>query len=657
MMRRIWPPKVSAAWLAGIVLAAAVICSFSPLARRWRIESADSSVAIISDFRELLPLIRQAGLELDDALEMLKERGLRGLMVSELTGDDAANGIGYAEILNAALGESEGTYISALPRAPENADKWITMRLTPHGSAAKPGPVHLPLPSNMMKNVGIIPDIDGLEAARRAGLAVFYRPAPTMGTLVRNASDALRAVASEYRIAAFAPSGEIVPGYPDVELIASVSREMNIPVAMVEFSRQLGASALNSRAAPLLLPLHSVTNEELMARNISRSALIDRLVRAALERSVRLLMLRPAPQNMGISNFSSYADEVSELSRKLTLRGFNMAWPEPIFAMGGWGVSPAASFSLSAVFLLTLWSFAVRMGIMSRHEQSDSVPRTVSRAMLRRKEPLSVMFIIAFLALLALLSAAVWRLPSAARLIGALTAPLVVTEASLLALGSPQSRNTAGELSVRIAASFAAAVIGGLAVASFFSLPSYMLRLSTFSGVKLTLMLPPLLVLIHDLRSRIHPESLTQIASRPPLWGELMLCGVLLLGLALMVFRSDNVAFIPGFEANIRESLERWLIARPRTREVFIGWPSLLILAFLMRKNLWEKYREVFRIGVVLGFSSIVNSFCHFHTPLAFILLREFNGLWTGVLLGIAAAAAVRFAGPALIRAVRPLCE
>ena len=41
-------------------------------------------------------------------------------------------------------------------------------------------------------------------------------------------------------------------------------------------------------------------------------------------------------------------------------------------------------------------------------------------------------------------------------------------------------------------------------------------------------MLPPLLVLLHDLRRRVHPESLEDILSRPPLWGELMLCGVLL---------------------------------------------------------------------------------------------------------------------------------
>ena len=139
-----------------------------------------------------------------------------------------------------------------------------------------------------------------------------------------------------------------------------------------------------------------------------------------------------------------------------------------------------------------------------------------------------------------------------------------------------------------------------------------------------SLLLPPLLVLLHDLRNRVHPESLNALLSRPPLWGELMLGGVLLVLLGVMLFRSDNVPFIPGFEAKVRAALERWLVARPRSKEVFLGYPSLLLLAFAVKNGLWARYREVLRVGAALGFSSVVNSFCHFHTPVSFILIREF---------------------------------
>ena len=246
-----------------------------------------------------------------------------------------------------------------------------------------------------------------------------------------------------------------------------------------------------------------------------------------------------------------------------------------------------------------------------------------------------------------LLAIGIYKVASIARLAGALTAPLIATEASLLAMDE--------ERRGKIIKAFLYAVIGGLALASFFSVTSYMLRLRTFSGVKFTLILPPALVLLHDLKRRIHPESLIEFLSRPPLWGELALIGVLLAGIGLILFRSGNVAFIPGFEVKIRVTLEKLLIARPRTREVFIGYPSILLLNFLVAKNLFAHYREIFRVGVALGFSSVINSFCHFHTPLMLILLREFNGLWTGLIVGLIVVALVKFVVIPALRIIRPI--
>ena len=252
-----------------------------------------------------------------------------------------------------------------------------------------------------------------------------------------------------------------------------------------------------------------------------------------------------------------------------------------------------------------------------------------------------------FSVLTLILALSTFKINFVARLIGAFRAPLIAVEASLTAMEENKNR--------KIISAFLFIIVGGLSLASFFSVTAYMLRLNTFSGVKLTLIIPPVLVLLHDLKKRIHPESLTEFLSRPPLWGEIALVGVLLAGIGLMIFRSDNVAFIPGFEAKIRETLEKLLIARPRTKEVFIGYPSLILLNFLVAKKYFANYREIFRVGVALGFSSVINSFCHFHTPLYLILLREFNGLWTGLIVGLIVFAAVKFVLIPFLRAVKPL--
>ncbi len=126
---------------------------------------------------------------------------------------------------------------------------------------------------------------------------------------------------------------------------------------------------------------------------------------------------------------------------------------------------------------------------------------------------------------------------------------------------------------------------GGLAIASFYGTTMAALRLTPFSGVKLTLLLPPLLVLVHDLRRKVHPESLPEIIGRPAIWGELFLIGILMLAMLIMALRSDNVSNVPAWEVAFREFMERGLLVRPRTKEFLIGYPALVLYWYTVRKD------------------------------------------------------------------------
>lgn len=629
------------------MLAAVILgCAGWGLLPRWRLERGDRDVAIIADFRDIVPLALGAGVSVDGALALLKEKGLRGLMVSELTGEDTANGVGPVAAA-AVPGGGNGAALTRLsveegfPQA-GRAGEWL--RLKAVGEGTEGGDVLLPVPLIMLRTVGILPDISGLEAGVRSGLPLYYRPAPSLGWQTKGAARLLGEVLDAYPIAAVTPLGESVSGYPDVGPIAAEPKKRGVPVAAVEFSRQLGAVQLNNLSFPSLLTLHSVTNEELVVRNIGRQALLERLVRAAAERSVRLLVLRSASLGHSASTLDTYAGEVASLAAQLRGHGFRMEWPRVLFSGGGWRsglLSFLSAYALVAAFLFALWRYALRLG------GDGEAGKTVGLAS-----------VAAFFLLAGGGAFLIRSVPAAGRLLGALAAPLIVTEASLMAMSSGRTRTYSQFYPWGpILCGFLAAVIGGLALAAFFSDPLYMLRLRTFSGVKLTLLLPPILVLLHDLKNRVHPESLDAFLSRPPLWGELMLGGVLLILLGIMLFRSDNVRFIPGFEVRVRGTLEQWLVARPRSKEVFLGYPSLMLLAFAVKNGLWARYRELLRLGAALGFSSVVNSFCHFHTPIAFILLREFNGLWLGLILGSVVVLAVGRVLRPLWRRIRVLAE
>ena len=609
-----------------ILLVLTLICACYGLYPRIMLESANSNVAIVSDYREITTLAKNSGLDVDEAIEILKRNGLTGLMVSELIGDSIMHGVGHAEIKTAGdnPGNTEGTIITIKPFSEHKAllNEWLRSRFGI--SDDRRGPIMLTMPSNLIRNSGIIPDIDGLEAAKKAGLKIYYRPAPSPGHLSDKAALMLRKVHEQYHVDVFTPSGEYVSGYPNVSELANAANDLGIPLAKVEFSKQVGASQLEAQISPNLLSLHSVTNEEMTSRRLSRPALRDRMIRAAVERSVRLLLYRTAPMTTASFKFADYAEEIRLLGESLKSHGFNLSWPDTVYARRNLTHNIISALAMSAVLIFCVYCYFVRMGMTEGMRTQ--------------------IFFAAFGVILAFL---ILKVSIAARIAGAFTAPMIAVEASLLAMDDAKSR--------RIIPAFVFVVTGGLALASFFSTTDFMMRLKAFSGVKLTLMLPPVLVILHDLKRRIHPESLTEFLSRPPLWGEIILYGALMGAIGFAILRSDNVANISGIETRVRESLEHLLIARPRTREMLIGYPSLLLWGFLARHDYFKLYREIFRVGAVLGFSSVINSFCHFHTPMMLILLREFNGLWTGLLAGLVIVCVIKFAVIPVLRLIRPV--
>ncbi|MDR1378309.1 MAG: DUF5693 family protein [Synergistaceae bacterium] len=552
--------RVTSGVLTVGLLVAVGVCAGIGLLPRLELERDNRDVAIVVDYRDITPLAEDEGIPTKEALGFLKGKGVGGLMVKEFTIDDVLYDVG--------------------------------------------------------------PDLEGLNTGVELGIPIFYRVAPAQTWQLRQSLETTERVLSQFAkypgAIIVAPAGEIAAGYPDMTPLASLLKKYHVPVAQIEFSRQWGATQLNWLSYPNLIALHSVANDEVTIRRIDRATLYERLVRSAVERSVRLLVLRPAVSGNVKSSLENFGSEIQRLAEDLRSRGFQTGWPKPVFAdRAGWTINGFSALACSLVFLLSGVLYVRRMA----GYRGDLMPINA----------------IAFVGCACVLALVVWKVGVVARLVGAFSAALVVTEASLMAMDDPCHPWRS------FARGVCFAVISGLAIAALFSEPVYMLRLRSFSGVKLTLALPPLLVLLHDMRRRVHSESLSEFLSRPPLWGELALGVALLMVLVLALFRSDNVHFIPGFEAQIRNNLERFLVARPRNKEVFMGYPCLVLYAFAAKWGLWTRYREILRVGVALGFSSVVNSFCHYHTPLFFILLREFHGLWLGVLLGVFATFGLKY--------------
>ena len=102
------------------------------------------------------------------------------------------------------------------------------------------------------------------------------------------------------------------------------------------------------------------------------------------------------------------------------------------------------------------------------------------------------------------------------------------------------------------------------------------------------------------------------------------------------IIRTGNSMNVSSAELQFRNLLENLLIARPRTKELLIGWPCLLLFIWSLRRHL-NFLPLVFGLGMSIGLVSIVNTFLHIRTPFLLSLLRTGWGILFGFILGVIA--------------------
>ena len=117
-------------------------------------------------------------------------------------------------------------------------------------------------------------------------------------------------------------------------------------------------------------------------------------------------------------------------------------------------------------------------------------------------------------------------------------------------------------------------------------------------------------------------------------------CCVFMLAVGVYyIYRTGNSMGVSATELRFRNMLENLLIARPRTKEMLIGWPCLLLFIWSLRRHM-NYLPLVFGLGMSVGLVSIVNTFLHIRTPFLLSLLRTGWGVLFGFVIGIVAVLA-----------------
>jgi hypothetical protein len=194
----------------------------------------------------------------------------------------------------------------------------------------------------------------------------------------------------------------------------------------------------------------------------------------------------------------------------------------------------------------------------------------------------------------------------------------------------------------------AVTALGIVAVVGLLASQPFMLRANQFLGIKAQHAVPLLIVAFAALvggpalegerwtryRHRV-TAALNRIYHEPARFGVLLLGLVALAALVLIVARTGNDAGVgvSATELKTRALLDRILPVRPRTKEFLVGHPFLILGIAWWWRGRRRLALPCFVVGSI-GQVSLLNTFCHIHTPLIVSAWRDLLGLILGVALG-----------------------
>ena len=627
--------------LYGLIVLASVAGAYA-LHKRQQVEALNRRVELTLDYTELRTLAQMTGQPLPNILAHCRDSGVTSVAVTEdtLAGLEAA-GLVRAEVT------SGGTTIrvaseSLLTRIREElAARGVTPVPTPRkrmpatyfmcpGDPRTAFTVEADYP--VIRPLGVGLDPGAVEAVRAAGLGVVARIGNFPGVNPVTAAAVLdRVKRSRARVVVF--QGTDVLGFRGMFVeVADAFRASGLHYGQIEFGKQRGDDRLSSALRGDYIRVHSVSDAEM--GQLDEADIIERFVRAARERNIRLCYIR-LPYTAGAEVMDRNLELIRRIERGIS-RGGEMSFgpahpfaethlPNALFAFIGAGTAAGAMLALLRVFPLAQG----RALVLSLVAAALCAALAGFAGETGRK-------ITALLAGIAF--------PTLASLRGDLLAvdagepgPSVKYRASQALRASLAT----------LAVASAVTALGILMVGGLLATRPFMLKANQFMGIKAQHAVPVLLIALAaisglprlgapwEMEWRKMKQRAAVFFNEPTRVGTLLLTLVALAALALAVARTgnDSGVGVSPVELKFRALLDRVLPVRPRTKEFLIGHPAWVLAMALWYRGRRKWALPIFVVGVV-GQVSLLNTFCHIHTPLHLSILRGITGLVLGAVLG-----------------------
>lgn len=643
---------------AAVLVLIAIACSIYVGAVRIQVEQDYKTVNLSVNESDIRSLANANGKTTEEMLDILKDKGVSQVLFKESTiaslenagdlmiaqGADVQN-LSVSSSLPANLPISETNYYLVVT---DDAWREQVLREVPakiSGAVAyddgELGVVTVPTSieatqSNQSKaqlafsGIGVGFDQEWLNTVANAGFDIIAQvsswESPTDESLEMLADD-IKAVPN---LCMLMFNDKYIPGYPDpdkmevfYQLLLDDDGDIVAPLDQIEFSPQEGFNTLANLADKDVVRLHTISNDEMSkfegetgeSMDAGITEALDRWDLAARERNMRALLVRFFSIDMPGTYYESNMAYLDALHTQLEDNGFTV----------GGDVQEMASLDIPAAVRL-LVGFGICAGFMLLLLEIGFRRLALAGFVLSALAWVGMYVVNQTLAMQLMALASVIEFP----ILSCLYFLPPKKDLSLL--------QSIGRLLALCAVSF----IGAVLMVGVLSDKAFMLKLSSFIGVKIAHVIPIVVVpfVLYIVRDK-KPLSLCKSLLNKALdykWA--IVFAVVAVALMIYLSRTGNESGeISGIEAAMRQFLNDTMGVRPRSKEFLIGYPATILYLMYAAKHraLW-----VLSIPLVIGQISLVNTYAHIHTPLLIALQRSLNGLILGILVAVVAVVVVK---------------
>lgn len=514
----------------------------------------------------------------------------------------------------------------------------------------KPYKLKKQIKSSKLMKLGIGYDQEKINLIKDAGLKVVLRPSNY--NLKWEKEKYIKATLESYEKFDIEPeymifSGEQALGYPKYSnIVIDFMEDNNTKLALIESGVQRGhikqkgteefASILDYNSVRLF-SIPEYIQERYKYYNYEGAEEIENtLYRAITERNIRLIYFRPFKQD----SYSYVTDEVEYEKTFNNLKD----------RIGEHGIEIGSSSTMESSFGSRILTILIGLGILAG---GMILLGSIFNLKIRLEKIIFILGII-------FIPSITYIAPYTSKMIFAIIAAMVFPSISMAyacaklkkyfvenKIKHPLKISILEGIKTLIIISLIS-IIGAIFVASLLSSTDYLLEISVFRGVKIAQIVPILLYTIMFLGAFGYKTNKTNLENkfnisdlRELIFDNIkiitIIAGVLIAGIGyIYLARTGHETSVQpsDYEMIVRNFLEVKLLARPRTKEFLMAFPAVLVAVYMAIN---KKKVGVFILGllIVIGQTSIINTFSHLRTPMYLSALRTIYGIGFGIIMGI----------------------